>query len=76
VANIFSQACIDLGEMVVAVKPESQALARQVLAALRDNGFGQYGGLIAVVAPALGGDGLACLKAGSERATRRFNSAA
>lgn len=39
------------------------ALARQVLEALQGNGFGQYDGLIAIIAPALGPGGVAHLKA-------------
>lgn len=62
VIDIFRQACADLGEVAKAAGAAPEALARQVLDALQDNGFGQYGGLIAIVAPALGPDGVAYLK--------------
>jgi hypothetical protein len=38
-------------------------LADAAVEALRDNGYGQYDGLIAILTPALGGEGLAHLKA-------------
>lgn len=62
VIGIFHQACADLGEVAKAAAPEPAALARQVLDALQDNGFGQYDGLIATLAPALGLEGVAHLK--------------
>jgi hypothetical protein len=63
VIDIFHQACDDLGEVAKAAGAAPEALARQVLDALQDNGFGQYDGLIAIIAPALGPDGVAHLKA-------------
>lgn len=62
VIDIFHQACADLGEVAKAAGAAPEALARQVLDALQDNGFGQYDGLIAIIAPALGPDGIAHLK--------------
>lgn len=62
VIEIFHQACADLGEVAKAAGPEPDALARQVLDALQDNGFGQYDGLIAIMGPALGPEGIAHLK--------------
>lgn len=62
VIGIFHQACADLGELARTAGPEPEALARQVLDALQDNGFGQYDGLIAIIAPALGPEGVAGLK--------------
>ena len=62
VIDIFHQACADLGEVAKAADAAPEALARQVLDALQDNGFGQYDGLIAIIAPALGADGVAHLK--------------
>ena len=62
VIGIFHQACADLGEVAKAAGPEPEALARQVLDALQDNGFGQYDGLIATIAPALGPEGVAHMK--------------
>ena len=63
VIGIFHQACADLGEVAKAARPAPEALARQVLDALQDNGFGQYDGLIPIIAPALGPEGVAHLKA-------------
>ncbi len=63
VIDIFHQACRDLGKLAQSARPHPQALAEAVLDALRDNGCGQYDGLIAIMAPALGDDGLAQLKA-------------
>lgn len=48
--------------MTKAADAAPEALAWQVLDALQDNGFGQYDGLIAIIAPALGPDGVAHLK--------------
>ena len=62
VIGIFHQASADLGDVAKAAKPETNALAERVLDALRDNGYGQYDGLIAIMAPALGDEGLAQLK--------------
>ena len=62
VMDIFHQACANLGEVAKMVGPEPEALARRVLDALQDNGFGQYDGLIAIIAPALGSEGVAHLK--------------
>mgnify|MGYP005850518113 CR=1 FL=1 len=63
VIGIFHRACADLGEVAKAARPAPEALARQVLDALQDNGFGQYDGLIPIIAPALGPEGVAHLKA-------------
>ncbi len=63
VIGIFHQSCADLGEVAKAAGPQPEPLARQVFDALQDNGFGQYDGLIAIIAPALGADGVAHLKA-------------
>lgn len=62
VIGIFHQACADLGEVAKTAEPEPEALARQVLDALQDNGFGQYDGLIIIMGPALGPEGVAHLK--------------
>ncbi|PRX27410.1 hypothetical protein SAMN05216257_1183 [Meinhardsimonia xiamenensis] len=62
VIDIFHQACADLGALAKVARPEPKALARQVLDALQDNGYGQYDDLIALMAPALGPDGLEHLK--------------
>lgn len=62
VIDIFHQACADLGEVAKAAAPDPKALARQVLEALQDNGFGQYDGLIVIMGPALGPAGIGHLK--------------
>lgn len=62
VSDIFHQACADLGEVAVAARPEPETLAERVLDALLDNGYGQHDGLIAIIAPALGPEGIAQLK--------------
>ncbi len=62
VIGIFHQACADMGDVAKLAGPEPEALARQVLDALQDNGFGQYDGLIVIMGPALGPEGIAHLK--------------
>lgn len=62
VSDIFHQACADLGEVAVAAKPDPGVLAERVFDALQDNGYGQHDGLIAIIAPALGAEGIARLK--------------
>ena len=62
IIDIFHQACADLGDVAMAAGPELEALARQVFDALHDNGFGQYDGLIVIMGPALGPEGIAHLK--------------
>jgi hypothetical protein len=62
VIGIFYQACNDLGEVARAARPRPHTLAEAILRALQDNGYGQYDGLIGIMAPALGAEGLAQLK--------------
>lgn len=62
ISDIFHQACADLGEVAVAAKPDPEALAKRVFDALQDNGFGEHDELIAIIAPALGAEGIARLK--------------
>jgi len=66
VIGIFHQACADLGQLAATVRPDPHALAGTVLDALQDNGYGQYDGLIGIIAPALGDEGLAALKSMAE----------
>jgi len=63
IIGLFHQACADLGALAKAARPEPEALARQVFDALQDNGYGQHDELIGHMAPALGPEGLAHLKA-------------
>lgn len=62
VIGIFQQAVTDLAPIADSARPETEALAGQVFAALQDNGYGQYDGLIETLAPALGTRGLDALK--------------
>ena len=63
VIGVFHDACALLGKIALAAGTPPEALADAALEALRDNGYGQYDGLIAILTPALGADGLAHLKA-------------
>lgn len=63
VIGVFHDACALLGEIALAAGTAPEALADAALEALRDNGYGQYDGLIAILTPALGTEGLAHLKA-------------
>jgi len=73
---VFREALGDLGRLAQAAPADGRDLAERVLAALQDNAYGQYDGMIAILAPALGTPGLAHLKAllsewaGQEDATR------
>ena len=54
VIGVFHDACALLGQIALAAKTPPEALADAALEALRDNGYGQYDGLIAILTPALG----------------------
>jgi hypothetical protein len=62
-SDIFRTACRDLGALAQAAKPDAIDLADRAFAALNDNGYGQYDGLIETLAPVLGAKGLDHLKA-------------
>ncbi|OJF91476.1 hypothetical protein AX761_22330 [Rhizobium sp. 58] len=62
VIEVFHDACALLGEIALAAGPPTEALADAAIDALRDNGYGQYDGLIAILTPALGAEGLEFLK--------------
>ena len=62
ISPIFCQACEDLGAIAVLAKPSAQALAEQSFRALLANDYGQFDGLIAALAKALGKAGLDHLK--------------
>ena len=62
VIGVFHDACALLGELALAAGTPSELLADAAIEALRDNGYGQYDGLIAILTPALGQEGLAHLK--------------
>lgn len=63
IMDVFLRALADLGVIAEAARPNPRHLASRVFAALTDNGYGQYDALIEVTAPALGEEGLNCLKA-------------
>jgi hypothetical protein len=62
VIEVFHDACALLGEIALSAGSPPEALADAAVEALRDNGYGQYDGLIAILTPALGAEGLAHLK--------------
>ncbi len=80
VAELFAQACRDLGVIAAKAKPSPETLAEQVFDALTDaNRYGEFDGLVEASSPALGPDGLAhlrdLLRGGRARATRRAGAA-
>jgi hypothetical protein len=62
VIGVFHDACALLGEIALAAGTPPDRLAEAAVEALRDNGYGQYDGLIAILTPALGKEGLSHLK--------------
>lgn len=62
IADVFRQACIDLGTLASAAKPDPLLLAKQAFSSLQSNDYGQYDHLIENLSPALGGEGLDRLK--------------
>ena len=58
VGDLFRDALADLGEIAAAARPDPEGLAEQAFDALQDNGYAQYDGLVAALAPALGERGL------------------
>ncbi|MGZ8409620.1 MAG: DUF6880 family protein [Hyphomicrobium sp.] len=62
VIGIFHDACADLGAIAAAAKIAPESLADQAFHALTENDYSQYDGLIAVLTPALGQEGLEHLK--------------
>ena len=61
-SSIFEDALEGLAELAEAAKPNPVTLANRVFQAVQDNGYGQYDGIIRVMAPALGTEGLDHLK--------------
>jgi hypothetical protein len=61
-AAVFHQACMDLGRIATEAKPDPVAFADRIYEALIVNHLGQFDGLIAVSAGALGDAGLNHLK--------------
>ncbi len=75
VSDVFENACHGLGEIAMMAKPDPASLAEQVLASIQDNDYGQYDGLIEIMAPALGPSGLDYLKAQLEAPANSRSSA-
>ena len=59
----FHAACHDLAEIAAAARPDPRALADRTFTAITANGYGEYDGLITLLVPALGPDGIEHLKA-------------
>jgi uncharacterized protein DUF6880 len=62
VMAVFQAACRDLGDIAKTANAAPNVLAEQTYRALIENEYGQYDGLIEVLAPALGATGLDHLK--------------
>ena len=62
VSGVFHNACASLADAAVMAKADPIALAGRVFDALVANDYGQFDGLIAILAPALGQQGLGHLK--------------
>ena len=62
VGNVFQAACKDLGEIARAAKTEPALLADRAFAAIFNNNYAQYDGLVSILKPALGQEGLTHLK--------------
>ena len=60
--GLFSHALDNLGEIALAATPDTSKLAKRCYLALRDNGYGQYDGLISVLSEALEKEGLEKLR--------------
>lgn len=60
---VFREALADLGRIAEQAHGNRRDLAERCLAALQDNAHGQYDGLIKMLTPALGPEGLTQLKA-------------
>jgi hypothetical protein len=63
VGDVFRQACQDLGAIAAKAKPDPVTLADQMFAAVVDNGFGVFDGLVTLMFPVMGKAGIAHLKA-------------
>ena len=62
VGELFRDALADLGEIAAAARPDPEGLAEHALGALQEDGYAQYDGLVAALAPALGERGLSRLE--------------
>ncbi len=62
VSGVFHQACVDIGGLAKRTNADPVALADRTFDALVANGYGQFDGLISILAPALDKKGLDHLK--------------
>jgi hypothetical protein len=63
VGDVFRAACEDLGALAARARPDPQALAGRVFAAIVGNEYGEFDRLVRVAFPALGEAGVAALRA-------------
>jgi len=66
VGDVFRAARAQFAGIAPAAQLDPEALADRVWVAVQDNGYGEWDGIIALLAPALGASGLARLKANVE----------
>ena len=70
VGDVFRAACEDLGALAAKARPDPQALAEHVFAAVTKNDYGEFDNLIPVIFPALGEAGVTALRARLTEARR------
>lgn len=70
----FHAACDDAGRIAALAKTSTQRVVDKIVAALQDNGYGQYDRLIDAMAPVLGETGLRKLQNAFERWAREPKS--
>lgn len=63
VAEVFGDAIAHFEHIAPLAQQETESLAVRIWAAIQDNSYGEWDGIIALLAPALGAPGLAALKA-------------
>ena len=66
VGDVFRAARARFADIAPSAQLDPEALADRVWTTLQDNGYGEWDGIIALMAPALGASGLARLKANVE----------
>ncbi len=71
ISPVFADACTNLGALAEQAQPDKEELVEHIFEALQDNGYGQYDGLIGVLAPVLEEGGLHLLKARFEDLARQ-----
>lgn len=67
VGDVFRASILHLADIAPRTDLDTEALADRVWTAVSDNGYGEWDGIIGLLAPALGDAGLAHLKAHIER---------